>query len=56
MNGKIPKSSVKWLVIVDGDIIHEADTKPEAKEWVETEGVTPDRIASKIPLEAPIGL
>lgn len=45
----ISKEDITWVVIVDGEIRHEADTKEEAVQWSEKEEVEPDRIASKVP-------
>lgn len=55
-DSEISLEDVTWLVVVDGEIQHEADTKEAAKEWAEENGVEPDRIASKLPLNPPIRL
>lgn len=52
----IDRDEVSWVVVVEGDIVHEANTKEKAKEWAEKNSVQPDRIASKAPIEAPIRL
>lgn len=52
----IDRADVSWVVVKDGDIIHEDDTKEDAEAWADEEGIEPDRIASKAPLEAPIRL
>lgn len=52
----IDRTDVSWVVVVDGEIVHEAASKERAKNWAEENDTEPDRIASKAPLEAPIRL
>lgn len=47
----LSKEDISWIVIVDGEILHEADTKEKAMQWAEKENVEPDRVASKIPMD-----
>lgn len=48
--------AITWVVIEDGETIHEADTKAGAQEWVDANGVDPDRIASKARMRKPLYL
>lgn len=49
MSIRISRDDVYWVVIVDGEQVHAADTKERAREWAEQRGVDPDRIAAAIP-------
>lgn len=56
MNTGITEDDITWVVIVDGEVCHEATTKDTAREWAETQEIEPDRIASKSQLKTPFHL
>lgn len=51
---RISKEDVTWVVVVNGEIVHEAESKSKAREWADETETDPDRIASKVPLDVPI--
>lgn len=43
----------RWAVVVDGEVVHEADERSEAQRWANERGITPDKIA---PVSRPLML